>query len=156
MQTWQWPPWSSIHLLCDRLRKTPHQPNHTIVFRTLSHQRTNTLSTTSVFLPSAVLVLTSSVRGRLNWFVVDEITTLLLTSDAAHVFYLASQFLKLNQLRVLVMVMAALRSRCGHNTFSPVVTFFYLSSFFYSSPNLSGRRLDVYHTSTHGVALVRI
>jgi len=31
---------------------------------------------------------------------------------------------------------------------------FYLSSFFFSSPNLSGRRLDVYHT--HGVALVRI
>jgi len=29
------------------------------------------------------------------------------------------------------------------------------SSFFISSPNLSGRRL-VYHTSTHGVALVRI
>jgi len=27
---------------------------------------------------------------------------------------------------------------------------------FFSSPNLSGRRLDVYHTSTHGVALVRI
>jgi len=32
---------------------------------------------------------------------------------------------------------------------------FYLSSYF-SSPNLSRRRLDVYHTSTHGVALVRI
>jgi len=34
----------------------------------------------------------------------------------------------------------------------------YLLSYllFYSSPNLSGRRLDVYHTSTHGVALVRI
>jgi len=31
--------------------------------------------------------------------------------------------------------------------------FFYLFS---SSPNLTGRRLDVYHTSTHGVALVRI
>jgi len=31
---------------------------------------------------------------------------------------------------------------------------FYLSIFFISSPNLSGRRLDVYHTSTHGVALV--
>ena len=29
-------------------------------------------------------------------------------------------------------------------------------SFYFSSPNLSGRRLDVYHTSTHGVALVRI
>jgi len=34
---------------------------------------------------------------------------------------------------------------------------FYLVSFFFffSSPNLSGRRLDVYHTSTHGVALMR-
>jgi len=29
-----------------------------------------------------------------------------------------------------------------------ISTFFYL----FSSPNLSGRRLDVYHTSTHGVA----
>ena len=26
--------------------------------------------------------------------------------------------------------------------------------FFFSSPNVSGRRLDVYHSSTHGVALV--
>ena len=34
--------------------------------------------------------------------------------------------------------------------------FYLLSSFFFSSPNLGGRRLDVYHTSTHGVALVRI
>jgi len=36
--------------------------------------------------------------------------------------------------------------------------FFLLSFFFFfiSSPNLSGQRLDVYHTSTHGVALVRI
>ena len=30
------------------------------------------------------------------------------------------------------------------------------SSFFFSSPNLSRHRLDVCHTSTHGVALVRI
>ena len=37
--------------------------------------------------------------------------------------------------------------------FCPVVSFFF---FFLSSPNLSGRRSDVYHTSTHGVALVRI
>ena len=33
---------------------------------------------------------------------------------------------------------------------------FFLLSFFLSSPNLGGRRLDVYHTSTHGVALVQI
>ena len=32
----------------------------------------------------------------------------------------------------------------------------FLSSFFFSSPNLSRRRLDVCHTSTHGVALFRI
>jgi len=40
--------------------------------------------------------------------------------------------------------------------FCPVVSSFYLHFF---SPNLSGRRLDhldVYRTSTHGVALVRI
>jgi len=33
--------------------------------------------------------------------------------------------------------------------------FFLSSSSVFSSPNLSGRRLDIYHTSTHGVALVR-
>jgi len=36
---------------------------------------------------------------------------------------------------------------------------YFLSSsilYLFSSPNLSGRRLDVYHTLTHGVALVRI
>ena len=33
---------------------------------------------------------------------------------------------------------------------------FLSSSSFFSSPNLSGRRLDVYHTLAHGVALVRI
>jgi len=51
--------------------------------------------------------------------------------------------------------MAALRSRCGHYIF--VLFLLYSSSFFlFSSPNLSGRRLDVYHTSTHDVVLVRI
>jgi len=34
--------------------------------------------------------------------------------------------------------------------------FFFFIYLLFSSPNLSGRRLDVYHTSTHGVALVRI
>jgi len=33
---------------------------------------------------------------------------------------------------------------------------FFLLSFFFSSPNVSGRRLDVYHSLAHGVALVRI
>jgi len=52
------------------------------------------------------------------------------------------------------MIMAALRSRCGHYVF---VLFLSSSSLLvFSSPNLSGHRLDVYHTCTHGVALVQI
>ena len=43
--------------------------------------------------------------------------------------------------------MAALPSRCGHYI---LVLFLLL----FSLPNLNGRKLDVYHTSTHGVALV--
>ena len=50
--------------------------------------------------------------------------------------------------------MVALCNRAGHYIFT---LGFLLSSFFFSSsPNISRRRLDVYHTSTHGVALVRI
>ena len=52
--------------------------------------------------------------------------------------------------------MAALLNRAGHYIFA---LGFLLSSFFllcFFSPNMSRRRLDVYHTSTHGVALVRI
>jgi len=43
-------------------------------------------------------------------------------------------------------IMAALCNRAGHIYFHPVVSssFFFLS--FFSSPNLSGWRLDVYHT----------
>jgi len=54
-------------------------------------------------------------------------------------------------------IMAALCNRAGHYIFA--VWFLSSSvflSFFFSSPNLSGRRLDVYHTSAHGVALVRV
>ena len=56
-----------------------------------------------------------------------------------------------------VLFMAALYNR-GPLYFCPVVSFYLLSIFYllFSSPNLSGHRLDVYHTSTHGVALVRI
>jgi len=50
------------------------------------------------------------------------------------------------------LIMVALCNRADHYIFA----LWLLSIFFISSPNLSGRRLDVYHTSTHGVALVRI
>ena len=53
-------------------------------------------------------------------------------------------------------IMVALCNRADHYIF---ILWFLLSFFFFflfSSSNLSRRRLDVYHTSTHGVALVRI
>jgi len=49
--------------------------------------------------------------------------------------------------------MVALWNRTDHYIF----ILWFLSIFlFFSSPNLNGRTLDVYHTSTHGVALVQI
>jgi len=46
--------------------------------------------------------------------------------------------------------MVALWNRADHYIF----ILWFLLSVFFSSPNLSGQRLDVCHTSTHGVALV--
>ena len=56
----------------------------------------------------------------------------------------------------LSIFMIALWNRADHYIF---MLWFVLSSFFllfFSLPNLSRRRLDVCHTSKHGVALVRI
>ena len=55
----------------------------------------------------------------------------------------------------LLLIMAALCNR-GAIIFLPCSFFLLFIFFFFSSPNLSGHRSDVYHTSTHGVALVRI
>jgi len=52
---------------------------------------------------------------------------------------------------ICVLFMVALCNRADHHIF-----ILFLSSSFFSSPNLSGQRLDVYHTLAHGVALVRI
>jgi len=56
---------------------------------------------------------------------------------------------------VAVVIMVALCNRADHYIFALwlLLSFFLL---WFSSPNLSHRRLDVCHTSTHGVALVRI
>jgi len=50
--------------------------------------------------------------------------------------------------------MAALCNRAGHYIFALWFPLLLLS--FFSSPNLSGHRLDVYYTSTHGVAIAQI
>ena len=53
-------------------------------------------------------------------------------------------------------IMVALWNRADHYIFVLWFLLLSFSFFFFSSPNLSRRRLDVYHTSTHGVTLVRI
>jgi len=50
-----------------------------------------------------------------------------------------------------LLVMVALCNRADHYIF---ILFLLLLLSFFSSPNLSSRRLDVYHTSAHGVVLV--
>ena len=54
-----------------------------------------------------------------------------------------------------MVLMVALWNRADHYIFALwlFLSFFF---FFFASPNLSRRRSDVCHTSTHGVALVRI
>jgi len=59
-----------------------------------------------------------------------------------------------DQAAACILIMVALWNRAGHYIFA--LWFLSSSSFFFSSPNLSGRRLDVCHTSTRGVALVWI
>jgi len=61
-------------------------------------------------------------------------------------------------MRIECIIMAALCNRACHYIFAVISSFFFLSFFYLliSSPILSRRTLDVYHTSTHGVALVRI
>jgi len=63
--------------------------------------------------------------------------------------------ISLNAVQFLIcftgIFMAALRSRYGHYIFA-----LWFLCIFYFSPNLSRCRLDVYHTSAHDVALVRI
>ena len=53
------------------------------------------------------------------------------------------------------VIMVALWNRADHYIYIFILSFV-LSFFFFPSPNISHRTLDVCHTSTHGVALVRI
>jgi len=55
----------------------------------------------------------------------------------------------------MLLFMVALCNRADHIYFHAVVCSSFLLLFF-SSPNLSRHRLDVCHTYTHGLALVRI
>jgi len=76
-----------------------------------------------------------------------------LISIARKNFYLAALYAS-----EVYIIMAARWNRTGHYIFAPVVSSSIFLSIFlsFSPPNLSRRRLDIYQTSTHGVALVRI
>jgi len=54
---------------------------------------------------------------------------------------------------LFAIIMVAL---CNRETIYIFMLWFVLLPSFFSSPNLSDRRLDVYHTLAYGVALVRI
>ena len=63
-----------------------------------------------------------------------------------------------NARHTTVMVIAVASSEYTNDFILMVALWFLLSIylsffFFFSSPNLSGRRLDVYRTTTHGVAV---
>ena len=57
---------------------------------------------------------------------------------------------------IFILFMVALWNRETIYIFILFLLLLLLLSSFFSSPNLSGRKLDVYHTLAHGVALVRI
>jgi len=92
-------------------------------------------------------------------FVANSVACCLLSGFAQRPVFFSGTSSKLGRCGFLdfskvgpLLFMVALWNRADHIYFHAVVCSF----FFYSSPNLSRRRLDVCHTSTHGVALVRI
>jgi len=77
---------------------------------------------------------------------------MLISSCAATLNNYVQKNVEHNLLRSIIM--AALWNRAGYYIYA--LWFLLLSIFFFFLPILSRRRLDVYHTSTHRVALVRI
>ena len=97
-----------------------------------------------------------------RWVVVFIVTTMAVYSSGVvksafmlndNVLISALNTVNIDVIIVIVIIMVALCNRADHYIFILFLSSFF---FFFSSFNLSGRRLDVYHTLAHGVALVRI
>ena len=75
---------------------------------------------------------------------------------------MGEQWHQLDHMEIICTLLQMGTNASTSSLWSPYVigqTIIFSSCFFlllFSSPNLSGRRLDVYHTLAHGVALVRI
>jgi len=95
---------------------------------------------------SRAMMIVCKIRGK----IVRTILCCIVYSNSAHIY---EQFVQV----CACFFMVAL---CNRETIYIFIlflsSFFFLLSSFFSSRNLSGRRLDVYHTLAHGVALVRI
>ena len=100
------------------------------------------------WLVPALYVLSYKCSSRELFETVDRV---FYRSDAVHV---TQPTVILKAIHRIILIMAALWNRAGI-VFLPC-GFFFLSSFFFPSPNLSSRRFNIYHTSTLGMALVRI
>ena len=99
---------------------------------------------------SASVLVARSTPGQKHIFIIDGSQLLPFLSAWSCMSPASSSVVQTLWLFVLVF-MAALHSRCGHYVF---ILWFLLSIFYlFSSPNLSCRRLDVYHTSTHSANL---
>jgi len=88
---------------------------------------------------------------------VDVLITYIAVTDSPSSCHQSTPNMQVNTPAVhvqFIIIMVALCNRADHYIFA--LLFLSSSIFFFSSPNLSGRRLDVYHISTHGVTLVRI
>jgi len=73
--------------------------------------------------------------------------------DLICLFTVRNLFYDSDNKAVIILFMDALRTRCEH---SILPLWFYLSFFLFSSAIVHSWRLDVYHTSTHDVALLQI
>ena len=163
---------SLVYLLVwSRPLHTPYisLPTQCLLFATLAHTNVATCFDVVPRLCHVFLVSLSfiSLLGTLSFTLVSHIYLTILISarwSATSFSFLTGQvsLLRNTLLRTQLLhslpfpIMAVLHSSCGHYIFTLWFLLFLLTSIFFSSPILSRCRLDVYHTSTHGVALVRI
>ena len=99
-------------------------------------------------------VTKSDVNGFLALLILQSVVKL----PKNEMYWTTISFVELPGIRSLMardrfeLIMVALCNTADHYIFILFLLSFFL--LFFSSPNLSSRRLDVYHTSAHGVVLV--